>query len=60
VPLEHARWFTGLATQLTVNQVRRAFEAAGASTTEIEGFSARVMEKIQELRRAVAEPEKGN
>jgi len=53
VPVEHARWFAGLASQLTHAQVRRAFEAAGASEAEIEGFSARVMERIRELQLAV-------
>jgi hypothetical protein len=53
VPIEHARWFARLASQLTDDQVRRAFEASGASREEIEGFSARVMEKLRELRVAV-------
>lgn len=53
VPVEHARWFAELASQLTPRQVRRAFEASGAATPEIDGFSARVLEKIQELRAAV-------
>lgn len=49
VPLEHARWFASLVSQLTHNQVRRAFEAAGAAQAEVDGFSARFMEKIREL-----------
>jgi hypothetical protein len=53
VPLEHARWFSGLASQLTEAQVRRAFEAAGATEVEVAGYSARVLQKIAELRRAV-------
>jgi hypothetical protein len=53
VPLDHAQWFSGLLSQLTVNQVRRAFEAAGANNSEIEGFSTRIMEKIRELQNAV-------
>jgi len=56
VPLEHARWFAGLACQLTEAQVRRAFEAAGASEEEIAGYSARVLEKIADLQRAVGTP----
>jgi hypothetical protein len=55
VPLEHARWFAAMAGQLTENQVRRAFEAAGATPAEIDGFSSRVMEKIRELQSAVGE-----
>jgi hypothetical protein len=54
VPLEHARWFASLLTQLTPEQVRGAFEAAGASPDEIEGFSARMREKIAELIKAVS------
>jgi len=53
VPLEHARWFSGLASQLTETQVRRAFEAAGATEAEVMGYSARLLQKIGELRDAV-------
>ena len=53
VPLEHARWFAALFGQLTREQVRRAFEAAGASSQEIEGYSTRFLEKIAELQTAV-------
>jgi hypothetical protein len=49
VPLDHARWFAALATQLSANQVHRAFEAAGASPEDTNRFSARVLEKIAEL-----------
>ena len=54
VPLDHARWFAGLVTQLTPEQVRQAFEVAGASPAEVDGFSARLLEKIKELRTAVS------
>lgn len=53
VPLEHARWFANLASQLTTPQLRRAFEAAGATPEEVEGFSAKLAEKIATLRQAV-------
>ncbi len=53
VPLEHARWFAGIVSQLTEEQVRRAFEAAGATPQEIDGFSKRFLEKIGELQAAV-------
>lgn len=56
VPIEHARWFARLASQLSEQQVRRAFEAAGATPAEVAGFSARLMEKIRELQTAVSEP----
>jgi hypothetical protein len=53
VPLEHARWFAGLASQLTHAQIRRAFEAAGAPPEHVEGFSAKLAEKIAALKTAV-------
>jgi hypothetical protein len=53
VPLEHARWFASLLAQLTPEQIRRTFEAAGATREEIDGFSKRVIEKIAELQAAV-------
>src|SRR5512134_2878667 len=34
IPLAHARWFAGLLAQLTPDQVRRAFEAAGGMPEE--------------------------
>jgi hypothetical protein len=55
VPVDHARWFAGLISQLSQAQVRQAFEAAGASPAEVEGFSAHVMARIEELRSAVAD-----
>jgi len=39
IPLAHARWFAGLVSQLTDEQVRRAFEASGATPPEVAGFS---------------------
>jgi hypothetical protein len=54
VPIDHARWFAGLVSQLTDAQLRQAFEAAGATPAEIEGFSDRLREKIVELQRAVS------
>jgi hypothetical protein len=53
VPLEHARWFASLASQLRDDQVRRAFQAAGATPAEVDGFSRRFMEKVRELETAV-------
>ena len=49
VPLEHARWFSDLASRLTSKQVRKAFEASGAKRHEIEGFSKVVMARIAQL-----------
>jgi hypothetical protein len=53
VPLEHAKWFAQFAAGLREPQLRRAFEAAGASPTEIDGFSRRLAAKIGELASAV-------
>jgi hypothetical protein len=53
VPLEHAKWFADLASQLRPEQVKVAFEAAGASAAEADAFATRLIEKIQELTSAV-------
>jgi hypothetical protein len=53
VPLEHARWFVAIVSQLSPEQVRRAFDAAGAAPEHAEGFSRRFMEKIAELQAVV-------
>jgi hypothetical protein len=55
VPLDHARWFSSLASQLTAAQVRAAFEAAGGVPEEVDGFSARFLAKIAELKTAVGQ-----
>ena len=57
VPIDHARWFAQLSSQLSERQVRQGFEAAGASATEIEGFSDRVMGKLRELHEALGVPQ---
>jgi hypothetical protein len=56
VPLEHARWFADLLGQLTATQVRQAFEAAGATPEEVDGFSQVVLARIGALREAVGRP----
>lgn len=53
VPLEHARWFAGIIGKLTDEQLRDAFRASGAGQAEIDGFSRRVRQKINELKTAV-------
>ena len=53
VPLDHARWFSGLLDQLTPAQIRQAFEAAGATPEEVAGFSQVVLTRIATLRDAV-------
>jgi hypothetical protein len=52
VPLEHARWFATLASQLSEAQIRQAFEAAGATPQEVNGYTAKLVEKIAALRAA--------
>jgi hypothetical protein len=54
IPIEHARWFADMAKQLTEAQIRRAFEAAGATEAERDGFSARIIQKINELQAALS------
>lgn len=49
VPIEHARWFAGLASHLEDYQVRRAFTAAGATAGESQGFSKQIIKRIAEL-----------
>lgn len=53
VPIDHARWFAALASQLRVEQARAAFEAAGATPTEADGFATHLVAKIGELAAAV-------
>lgn len=53
VPLDHARWFAGILGQLTDDQLRQAFKAAGASPAEVEGFTAQLRRKINELKGAI-------
>lgn len=60
VPIEHARWFSGIVSQLTPAQVRQAFEAAGATPQEVDGFSARFLEKVRELQQAAAPQGRGD
>jgi hypothetical protein len=55
VPLEHARWFAGLASQLTDTQIRQAFEASGASQSEITIFSSKIRERLNELKKATGQ-----
>ncbi len=50
VPLEHAKWFAGIVSQLSDDQIRDAFKAAGATDQEVAGFTARIRQKINELK----------
>jgi hypothetical protein len=53
VPLDHARWFSGILGQLTDDQLRQAFKAAGATPAETDSFTRQLRRKIEELRAAV-------
>lgn len=53
VPREHARWFVRRASELTVAQLRRAFEAGGATSQEQHGFATAVKQRIDALRHAI-------
>ena len=53
IPIEHARWFASLVSQLQEGQVRRAFEASGANAGEVAGFTAVFTAKVAELVAAV-------
>jgi hypothetical protein len=49
IPREHAKWIGGYLAQLSDEQIRDAFRAAGFSPKEVEGFTRKVREKINEL-----------
>jgi hypothetical protein len=49
IPREHAKWIGGYLAQLSDDQIRDAFRAAGFSPQEVEGFATKVREKINEL-----------
>lgn len=55
IPIDHVRWFVALVSKVRVEQLRRAFEAAGATAEEIDGYSTRFLQKISELQAAVRE-----
>ena len=51
VPRADARWMGQLLAQLTAQQIRDAFRAAGYSPSEIDGFAQVVEKRIAELNR---------
>ena len=53
VPVDHAKWFASIVGQLSDEQLRDAFRAAGATDEEVNGFAARLRQKINELKAAV-------
>jgi hypothetical protein len=50
IPLKDAKWIGGVLGQLSHEQIRDAFRAAGYSTDETDGFTAVVESRIAELR----------
>lgn len=52
IPKEHVRWFVGLVGQLSDEQLRDAFKAAGATTAEGNGFTAQIRQRISALQAA--------
>jgi hypothetical protein len=52
VPVEHAKWFAGIVGQLSDDQIRDAFRAAGATDAEASGFTSKLRQKIDELKTA--------
>jgi hypothetical protein len=49
IPRSDAKWIGGLLAQLSPEQIRNAFRAAGYSPEQVEGFAAVVEERIAEL-----------
>lgn len=52
IPRDHVAWFVGIVGQLSDNQIRDAFKAAGATQAETEGFTAQLRKRINELKSA--------
>ncbi|MFN0084623.1 MAG: hypothetical protein ACKVX9_04480 [Blastocatellia bacterium] len=52
VPKAHAAWFAGIIGRLSDAQIRDAFKAAGSTQAEIDGFSAQIRKRINELKAA--------
>jgi len=53
VPHEHAKWFVGILSQLSDNQLRDAFRAAGATPAEVDGFASQIRRRINDLQATV-------
>ena len=49
IPRQDAKWIGSLLAQLSPDQIRDAFRAAGYSPLEIEGYTQAVISRIQEL-----------
>ena len=51
IPRSDAQWIGGLLAQLSADQIRDAFRAAGYSPQQVEGYAAVVEQRIAELTR---------
>ena len=49
IPREDVQWITQFLTQLSPDQIRDAFRAAGYTPDEVEGFAQMVEKRIAEL-----------
>ena len=49
IPREDARWMGNVLSRLSSQQIQEAFQSAGYSPQEVEGFSKVVEERIAEL-----------
>src|SRR5262245_14444125 len=49
IPRSHVRWIGQWLTQLSNNQIRDAFRAAGYAPFEVDGYSRKVRERIIQL-----------
>jgi hypothetical protein len=49
IPREDAKWIGQLLSRLSPRQIRSAFEAAGYSPAEVEGFSRVIETRIDQL-----------
>jgi hypothetical protein len=52
IPKDHVQWFAGIVGKLSDQQIRDAFKTAGASQAEIDGFTAQIRKRINELKSA--------
>ena len=53
MPIDHVKWFAGIVGQLSEKQLQDAFQAAGATDEEVNGFASAVKHRIDELTAAV-------
>ena len=59
IPIAHARWIGGLLNQLSDEQLRDAFRAAGYSEGVRESYVAALRERINQLTQLPTQPQRG-